>query len=112
MARKSSKQAHEITEQLTVGPARRAGARESLAVLLFAAAMFLFICLVSYDFRDPSFNVATTTILCGQSWGLNRVPHSRCSGTGIWRNITGRPSGPAHFVFKAYFAGPRSFEVG
>jgi len=70
MARKSSKQAHEITEQPTVRPQRRAGARESLAVLLFAAAMFLFICLVSYDFRDPSFNVATARPYVANLGGL------------------------------------------
>ncbi len=70
MARKSSKQAHEITEKPIVGPIRRARARESFAVLLFAAAMFLFICLVSYDFRDPSFNVATTRAYVANLGGL------------------------------------------
>ncbi len=70
MARKSSKQAHEIAGQPIAGPPRRARARESLAVLLFAAAMFLFICLVSYDFRDPSFNVATTRPYVANLGGL------------------------------------------
>ncbi|HTY23435.1 MAG TPA: DNA translocase FtsK 4TM domain-containing protein [Desulfomonilaceae bacterium] len=69
MVRKSSKQARENMKLPISGPARRAVARESMAVLLFAAAMFLFLCLVSYDFRDPSFNVVTTrpyvSNLCG-----------------------------------------------
>ncbi len=60
MARKSSKVAPEIIDKPLARATKRAGARESLAILLFAAAMFLFICLLSYDFRDPSLNVATT----------------------------------------------------
>ncbi len=39
--------------------ARRGFARESVAVLLCATAAFLLLCLISYDYRDPSFNVAT-----------------------------------------------------
>ena len=70
MVRRSSKQAHETTERSIVAPSRRAVARESLAVLLFAAAMFLFICLVSYDYRDPSFNVATTRPYVANLGGL------------------------------------------
>ena len=42
---------------------------ECLAILFFAVAAFLFLCLISYDPRDPSFNVATTrphiSNLCG-----------------------------------------------
>jgi DNA segregation ATPase FtsK/SpoIIIE, S-DNA-T family len=70
MARISSKQANETTERSIVTSQRRTGARESLAVMLFAAAMFLFICLISYDYRDPSFNVATTRAYVANLGGL------------------------------------------
>jgi DNA segregation ATPase FtsK/SpoIIIE-like protein len=47
----------------------RPPARESLAIVFLAMAFFLVLCLVSYDPRDPSFNVATTrpeiSNLCG-----------------------------------------------
>ncbi|MBI5249136.1 MAG: DNA translocase FtsK 4TM domain-containing protein [Desulfomonile tiedjei] len=43
--------------------------RDCFAVIVFAAAVFLLLCLVSYDPRDPSFNVATArpkaANLCG-----------------------------------------------
>ena len=70
MARKSSKGAPEIIDKSLARVAKRAGARESLAILLFAAAMFLFICLLSYDFRDPSLNVATTRSYVANLGGL------------------------------------------
>jgi DNA segregation ATPase FtsK/SpoIIIE-like protein len=38
-------------------PSRRS---EYRAIIFFALALFLFLCLISYDPRDPSFNVATT----------------------------------------------------
>jgi hypothetical protein len=70
MARKSSKEATEIVDKSLARVVKRAGARESLAILLFAAAMFLFICLLSYDFRDPSLNVATTRSYVANLGGL------------------------------------------
>jgi DNA segregation ATPase FtsK/SpoIIIE, S-DNA-T family len=48
---------------------RRSAAWEYLAILFLAAAIFLLLCLVSYNPRDPSFNVVTTRAqvsnLCG-----------------------------------------------
>lgn len=46
----------------------RSSTREYAAVLAFASAVFFFLCLASYDPRDPSFNVDTTrpvSNLCG-----------------------------------------------
>ncbi|HMK37497.1 MAG TPA: DNA translocase FtsK 4TM domain-containing protein [Desulfomonilaceae bacterium] len=45
---------------LSAGSPPRSAAGEYLAILLVTGAIFLALCLVSYDPRDPSFNVATT----------------------------------------------------
>ncbi len=48
---------------------RSGGPYEYIAVLTAAAALFLFLCLATYDPKDPSFNVvtdrATAVNLCG-----------------------------------------------
>ena len=50
-------------------PLHRSSGRDYLAILFVAAGIFLFLCLFSYDPKDPSFNVATTrphlSNLCG-----------------------------------------------
>jgi DNA segregation ATPase FtsK/SpoIIIE, S-DNA-T family len=54
--------------QIGVLPSRSHGS-EFAAIIFLAAAVFLFLCLISYDPRDPSLNVATTrsqvSNLCG-----------------------------------------------
>ena len=54
---------------LPVEAQQHAGSREYGAIILLAASVFLFICVLSYDPRDPSFNVATSrsqvSNLCG-----------------------------------------------
>jgi DNA segregation ATPase FtsK/SpoIIIE-like protein len=41
-------------------PGRSRFGRESIAIVLLSMAIFLAICLLSYDQRDPSFNIATS----------------------------------------------------
>jgi S-DNA-T family DNA segregation ATPase FtsK/SpoIIIE len=48
-------------------PSRRSECR---AIVFFALALFLLLCLISYDPRDPSFNVATTRNLITNVCGL------------------------------------------
>ncbi len=51
-------------------PLSRSNGKDYLAILLVAAAAFLFLCLFSYDPKDPSFNVATTRSTVSNWCGL------------------------------------------
>lgn len=48
----------------------RSNSHETWAIILCAAAVFLTVCLLSYDMRDPSFNVATTRAQVSNLGGL------------------------------------------
>ena len=76
--RKSKSMARRIPNDLASGAKRGRGAGERRsrsqsgeywAIVLFSAAVFLVLCLISYDPKDPSFNTATenahATNLCG-----------------------------------------------
>jgi DNA segregation ATPase FtsK/SpoIIIE-like protein len=58
MPGKTAKKSLEKAAQPASGPSR-SRSKEYLAVVVFAAAAFLMVCLLSYDPRDPSFNVVT-----------------------------------------------------
>ena len=70
MPRKTSKKSLEQPTVALAGPVRRSRAREYLAVILAAIALFLLVCLLSYDPRDPSFNVATSRVQVSNLGGL------------------------------------------
>jgi DNA segregation ATPase FtsK/SpoIIIE, S-DNA-T family len=51
-------------------PPVRTRRREYLAILFLALAVFLFLCLSTYDPRDPSFNVANSRVAASNMCGL------------------------------------------
>lgn len=69
MARKSADKQDLLMIPEKPQPPLRSHRGDCVAVVVFAAAVFIVLCLVSYDPRDPSFNVATTRLkalnLCG-----------------------------------------------
>jgi len=68
-AKVSGKRAGSTQMRYIPQPLSRSNGKDYLAILLVAGAAFLFLCLFSYDAKDPSFNVATTrsnvSNLCG-----------------------------------------------
>ena len=59
MPSKTSKKPQEKPSATGTGPVRRSRSREYAAVVLAAMALFVLVCLLSYDPRDPSLNVVT-----------------------------------------------------
>jgi DNA segregation ATPase FtsK/SpoIIIE, S-DNA-T family len=70
MPKKTSKKSEEKPMIAMAGSVRRSRAREYLAVILAAIALFLLVCLLSYDPRDPSFNVVTSRAQVSNLGGL------------------------------------------
>lgn len=96
-------------------PAAGVGRREGLGILLLAASIFLFLCLGSYDPRDPSFNVATARLSSSNLCGLvgSHIADALAQVLGIGALIV--PVGLLIMALRSFFPGRRGLrwtEIG